>query len=48
VAGQKIAGVSFPIPFEMGMLAHGGTLTTAGGVAFTGATLDDVIRAYSM
>ncbi|MGT2488454.1 hypothetical protein ACU4GA_26065 [Methylobacterium oryzae CBMB20] len=28
------------------MLAHGGTLTTAGGVAFTAATLDDRIRGY--
>lgn len=48
VAGQKVAGVQFPIPFEMGMLAHGGTLTTAGGVAFTGAALDDIIRGYDM
>ena len=48
VAGQKIAGLQFPIPFEMGMLSHGGTLTTAGGVAFTGAALDDVIRGYDM
>ena len=48
VAGQKIGGVAFPIPFEMGMLAHGGTLTTAGGVAFTGAALDDIIRGYDM
>ncbi|MDO5898461.1 membrane-bound PQQ-dependent dehydrogenase, glucose/quinate/shikimate family [Agrobacterium sp. Azo12] len=48
VAGQKVAGIQFPIPFEMGMLAHGGTLTTAGGVAFTGAALDDIIRAYDM
>ncbi|PZO65999.1 MAG: membrane-bound PQQ-dependent dehydrogenase, glucose/quinate/shikimate family [Paracoccus denitrificans] len=48
VAGQKFLGVKFPIPFEMGMLAHGGTLTTAGGVAFTAASLDDVIRAYDM
>jgi len=48
VAGQQIAGIKFPIPFEMGMLAHGGTLTTAGGVAFTGAALDDIIRGYDM
>jgi len=48
VAGQKIAGIQFPIPFEMGMLAHGGTLTTAGGIAFTGAALDDIIRGYDM
>jgi quinoprotein glucose dehydrogenase len=48
VAGQKVAGIQFPIPFEMGMLAHGGTLTTAGGVAFTGAALDDIIRGYDM
>ncbi|WP_216654811.1 membrane-bound PQQ-dependent dehydrogenase, glucose/quinate/shikimate family [Pseudogemmobacter hezensis] len=48
VAGQKFMGVSFPIPFEMGMLAHGGTLTTAGGVAFTAAALDDIMRAYDM
>jgi quinoprotein glucose dehydrogenase len=44
VAGQRIGGLAVPIPFEMGMLAHGGTLTTAGGVAFTGAALDDRIR----
>lgn len=48
VAGQKVAGIAVPIPFEMGMLAHGGTLTTAGGVAFAGATLDDRIRGYDM
>jgi quinoprotein glucose dehydrogenase len=48
VAGQKVAGLAVPIPFEMGMLAHGGTLTTAGGVAFAGATLDDLIRGYDM
>ncbi|MAC82090.1 MAG: membrane-bound PQQ-dependent dehydrogenase, glucose/quinate/shikimate family [Rhodobacteraceae bacterium] len=48
VAGQKIAGVKFPIPMEMGMLAHGGALTTAGGVAFSGAALDDTMRAYDM
>ncbi len=48
VAGQKFAGVKFPIPFEMGMLAHGGQLTTAGGLAFSGAALDDTIRGYDM
>lgn len=48
MAGQKFMGVSFPIPFEMGMLAHGGTLTTADGVAFTAAALDDIRRAYDM
>lgn len=48
VAGQKIAGMKFPIPFDMGMLAHGGLLTTAGGVAFSGAALDDTMRAYDM
>jgi len=48
VAGQKIAGIQFPLPFEMGMLAHGGALTTAGGLAFSGAALDDTMRAYDM
>ncbi|WP_457107344.1 membrane-bound PQQ-dependent dehydrogenase, glucose/quinate/shikimate family [Methylobacterium sp. P5_C11] len=48
VAGQRIGGLAVPIPFEMGMLAHGGTLATAGGVAFTAATLDDRIRGYDM
>lgn len=48
VAGQKIAGIQFPVSFEMGMLAHGGLLTTAGGVAFSGAALDDTIRGYDM
>ncbi|SEP23734.1 quinoprotein glucose dehydrogenase [Methylobacterium sp. UNC300MFChir4.1] len=48
VAGQKVGGLAVPLPLEMGMLAHGGTLTTAGGVAFTAATLDDRIRGYDM
>ncbi|SDG53835.1 membrane-bound PQQ-dependent dehydrogenase, glucose/quinate/shikimate family [Alloyangia pacifica] len=48
VKGQKFLGVKFPFALEMGMLAHGGSLTTAGGLAFLGATLDDAIRAFDM
>lgn len=48
VAGQKFLGVKFPLPLEMGMLSHGGPLTTAGGVAFSSGALDDAIRAYDM
>ena len=38
----------FPIPLPMGILSHGGTLMTAGGVSFTGATLDNYLRAYDV
>jgi quinoprotein glucose dehydrogenase len=38
----------FPIPLPMGIIAHGGTLMTAGGVSFTGATLDNYLRAYDV
>jgi len=48
VQDQKILGYSWPIPLPMGILAHGGTLTTAGGVSFTAATLDNYLRAYDM
>jgi quinoprotein glucose dehydrogenase len=48
VKDQKIFGLAWPIPMPMGILAHGGTLTTAGGVSFTGATLDNYLRAYNM
>ncbi|NIY48651.1 membrane-bound PQQ-dependent dehydrogenase, glucose/quinate/shikimate family [Cedecea colo] len=36
----------FPIGFPMGMVAHGGPLTTAGDVVFHGATADNFFRAY--
>lgn len=45
---QKILGVTSPFPFPMGILAHGGTLVTAGGVSFTAATLDNYLRAYNV
>ncbi|GGE34882.1 quinoprotein [Agaricicola taiwanensis] len=48
VRDQKIMGFTWPIPFPMGIIAHGGTLTTAGGVSFTAATLDNYLRAYDM
>jgi quinoprotein glucose dehydrogenase len=48
VKDQKIAGFTWPIPLPMGIIAHGGTLATAGGVSFTAATLDNYIRAYNM
>lgn len=40
--------IPFPIPLPMGILSHGGTLMTAGGVSFTGATLDNYLRAYNV
>ncbi len=36
----------FPIGFPMGMVAHGGPLTTAGDLVFHGATADNFFRAY--
>ncbi|MCX0500344.1 membrane-bound PQQ-dependent dehydrogenase, glucose/quinate/shikimate family [Erwinia billingiae] len=36
----------FPIGFPMGMVAHGGPLTTAGDVVFHAATADNFFRAY--
>ncbi|WP_425918750.1 membrane-bound PQQ-dependent dehydrogenase, glucose/quinate/shikimate family [Acinetobacter sp. TSRC1-2] len=38
----------FPIGFNMGMLAHGGTLTTKGGIVFQAATADNFFRAYDI
>jgi quinoprotein glucose dehydrogenase len=38
----------FPIAFPMGMLSHGGTLMTAGGVSFTAASVDNHFRAYNV
>jgi quinoprotein glucose dehydrogenase len=38
----------FPIGFPMGMVAHGGPLTTAGDVVFHGATADNFFRAYDI
>ncbi|RMR05393.1 glucose/quinate/shikimate family membrane-bound PQQ-dependent dehydrogenase [Pseudomonas syringae group genomosp. 7] len=38
----------FPIGFPMGMVAHGGPLVTAGGLAFQGATADNFFRAYDV
>ncbi|TCB50165.1 membrane-bound PQQ-dependent dehydrogenase, glucose/quinate/shikimate family [Acinetobacter sp. ANC 4779] len=38
----------FPIGFNMGMLAHGGTLTTKGGIVFQAATADNFFRAYEI
>ncbi|VFR26967.1 Glucose dehydrogenase, PQQ-dependent [plant metagenome] len=38
----------FPIPFPMGIISHGGSLVTAGGVYFAGATLDNYLRAYDV
>ncbi|GBQ90318.1 PQQ-dependent membrane-bound glucose dehydrogenase [Acetobacter nitrogenifigens DSM 23921 = NBRC 105050] len=37
-----------PLPFKLGVPTLGGPLTTAGGVAFLTATLDDYIRAYDV
>jgi quinoprotein glucose dehydrogenase len=48
VQDQKILGYPWPVPMPMGILSHGGTLTTAGGVSFTAATLDNYLRAYDM
>ena len=38
----------FPIPLPMGIISHGGTLMTGGGVSFTAATLDNYLRAYNV
>lgn len=38
----------FPIGFPMGMVAHGGPLTTAGDLVFHGATADNFFRAYDV
>lgn len=38
----------FPIGFPMGMVAHGGPLTTAGDLVFHGATADNFFRAYDI
>ncbi|MEN4891020.1 membrane-bound PQQ-dependent dehydrogenase, glucose/quinate/shikimate family [Erwinia billingiae] len=38
----------FPIGFPMGMVAHGGPLTTAGDLVFHGATADNFLRAYDI
>ncbi|OON40362.1 quinoprotein [Izhakiella australiensis] len=38
----------FPLPFPMGMLAHGGPLITAGDLVFDGATADNAFRAYDI
>ena len=40
--------VPFPIPLPMGIISHGGSLMTAGGVVFAGATLDNYLRAYDV
>lgn len=37
-----------PLPIKLGVPTLGGPLTTAGGVAFLTATLDDYIRAYDV
>jgi quinoprotein glucose dehydrogenase len=38
----------FGIPLPLGVPGQGGTLMTAGGVAFYGATLDSYLRAYDI
>lgn len=38
----------FPVPFTMGMLAHGGPLITAGDIVFDAATADNAFRAYDI
>lgn len=39
---------SLPIPFEVGVPALGGPLTTAGGVSFLSGTLDQYLRGYDI
>jgi quinoprotein glucose dehydrogenase len=50
VHNQNVPFLPFPFPvaFPMGMLAHGGTLMTAGGVSFTAASVDNHFRAYNI
>lgn len=38
----------FPFGFNVGMVAHGGTLTTKGGIVFHAATADNFFRAYDV
>ena len=38
----------FPIGFNMGMLAHGGSITTKGGLVLHAATADNFFRAYDI
>lgn len=37
-----------PLPFKLGVPSLGGSITTAGGVAFLSGTLDDYVRAYDV
>src|SRR5690606_7842054 len=37
-----------PVPFEVGVPALGGPVTTAGGVTFLSGTLDQYVRAYDI
>ncbi|WP_028357508.1 membrane-bound PQQ-dependent dehydrogenase, glucose/quinate/shikimate family [Brackiella oedipodis] len=38
----------FPIPFTMGMVAHGGAVITAGDIVIQGATADDYFHVYDL
>jgi len=41
-------GLQFGLPFTMGMPNFGGSVTTAGGLVFIGATQEKVLRAYDI
>lgn len=48
VEGQKVLGINFPLPLEMGTIGLGGPLVTAGGLAFNAGSMDNVFRAYDI
>lgn len=47
-AKTSFLSTRFPIGFNMGMVAHGGPLITAGDLVFQGATADNFFRAYDI
>ncbi|MGO4700094.1 membrane-bound PQQ-dependent dehydrogenase, glucose/quinate/shikimate family [Dyella sp. 2RAB6] len=46
--GTVVDNAPLPIPLPLGVPSLGGMITTGGGVAFMGASLDDYLRAYDV
>lgn len=46
--GTVVDNAPLPIPLPLGVPSLGGMMTTGGGVAFMGASLDDYLRAYDV
>ncbi|SFS19319.1 quinoprotein glucose dehydrogenase [Dyella sp. OK004] len=46
--GTVVDNAPLPIPLPLGVPSLGGLITTGGGVAFMGASLDDYLRAYDV